>query len=304
MKQLTDLDVFVRVVEAASYATAAKALGISRSHASRMVTALEGRLGVRLLHRTTRRVSTTQTGQTLYESCAPLLDALTTAESRAASERDDVVGTLRVSAPAQFGLRYLAEPIVRFQKQHPGLDTILDFTDRKVDLVAEGVDVAIRGGTVDNPSLVAKRLWPIQIACYASPEYVAQHPPPTTPAGLVGHRALLFGQSALPRQWRLQRDGDEAVVTVNGPLMSTSSEAIVIAAKAGLGIAYLPDSVLSDAVLRGELVRVLPDWAAPTMHYWAVRPHRTHLPARVRLFMEFLSGLYPNPPWSQVPAAA
>ncbi len=304
MKQMTDLDVFVRVVEAASYATAAKALGISRSHASRMVTGLEARLGVRLLHRTTRRVSPTQTGQSLYESCAPLLDALASAESRAASERDDVVGTLRISAPAQFGLRYLAAPFIEFQKRHPGLHTVLDFSDRKVDLIAEGVDLAIRGGSVDNPSLVAKRLWPFQIACYAAPAYIAEHPLPTTPAGLAGHRALLFGPSALPRVWRLQRNGDEVVISVNGPLMSTSSEAIVVAAKMGLGIAYLPDSVLSDEVARGELVRVLPGWSGPSSHYWAVRPHRTHLPARVRLFIEFLSGLYADPPWSRVRIAA
>ncbi len=302
MRQLSDVDVFVRVVESGSYAAAAKALGISRSHASRMVTALEARLGVRLLHRTTRRISTTQTGQTFYDTCSPLLEALVSAEARAAAERDDVVGTLRISAPAHFGLHYLAAPLARFQATYPGLQAILDYSDRKVDLVAESYDLAIRGGSVENTSLVAKRLWPFRVGVYGSPAYLAQAGRPRSPADLVAHRCLIYTGTAQPRHWRLRCGDEESVVVVNGPMSSSSTEALVVAAQEGLGLVFVPDFCTARPCSTGELELVLPGWSGPAGHFWAVRPHRTHLPARVRLFIDFLVGLWPSPPWLR-PAA-
>lgn len=298
MRQLSDVDVFVRVVDAGSYATAAKSLGISRSHASRMVSALEARLGVRLLHRTTRRISTTQTGQTFYETCSPLLEALAAAEARAAAERDDVVGTLRISAPAHLGLHYLAGPIARFQAQYPGLETVIDYSDRKVDLVAEGFDLAIRGGTVENSSLVAKRLWPIRVGVFAAPKYLAAHGTPKHPSELTSHRCLLYANSNQPRQWRLQKGDVEVVAAVTGPMSSTSSEALTLAAREGLGLVCLPDFAVARLVAAGELVPALPGWVGPASWFWALRPHRTHLPARLRLFIDFLTALWPEPPWA------
>ncbi len=297
MRQLSDVEVFVRVVDSGSYATAAKALDISRSHASRMVTALEARLGVRLLHRTTRRISTTQTGQTFYETCSPLLEALAAAEARAAAERDEVVGTLRISVPAHFGHQYLAAQIAKFQRKYPSLDTVVDYSDRKVDLVAEGFDLAIRGGSVENSSLVAKRLWPFRMGIWASPRYLAEHPAPRTPTDLAAHRCLIYSGTAQPRQWRLRRGDEELAVAVNGPMTSSSTQAIVLAATEGLGIALMPDFAVAPQVTAGALVPVLPDYSGSSGHFWAVRPHRTHLPARVRLFIDFLGSLWPDPPW-------
>lgn len=303
MRQLSDVVVFVRVVDSGSYATAAKALGISRSHASRMVTALEARLGVRLLHRTTRRISTTQTGQTFYETCSPLLEALTAAEARAAAERDEVVGTLRISVPAHFGHTYLAAQIARFQQKYPSLETVVDYSDRKVDLVAEGFDLAIRGGTVENASLVAKRLWSFRMAAWASPLYLAAHAAPRVPGDLVTHRCLLYSGTAHPRQWRFRKGDEEVGVVVNGPMASSSSQALVLAAAEGLGVVFLPDFAVAAQVASGQLVRVLPEYAGNGGHFWAVRPHRTHLPARVRLFIEFLTNLWPDPSWLHLPEA-
>ncbi len=297
MRQLSDVDVFVRVVESGSYASAAKGLGISRSHASRMVTALEARLGVRLLHRTTRRISTTQTGQTFYDTCSPLLEALVSAEARAAAERDDVVGTLRISAPAHFGLHYLAAPLARFQATYPGLQAILDYSDRKVDLVAESYDLAIRGGAVENTSLVAKRLWPFRVGVYGSAAYLAAAGRPRAPAELAAHRCLLYTGTAQPRHWRLRRGDEEAVAVVSGPMSSSSSEALVVAAQEGLGLIFVPDFCAARPIEAGLLEPVMPSWSGPTGYFWAVRPHRTHLPARVRLFIDFLAALWPSPPW-------
>lgn len=303
MRQLSDVDVFVRVVDAGSYATAAKALGISRSHASRMVSALEARLGVRLLHRTTRRISTTQTGQTFYETCSPLLEALTAAEARAAAERDDVVGTLRISAPAHLGLHYLAAPIARFQAQYPGLETVIDYSDRKVDLVAEGFDLAIRGGSVENSSLVAKRLWPIRMGVSGSPRYFEVNGHPRHPTDLTQHRCLLYAHNSQPRQWRLHRGDEEVVVTVNGPMISTSTEALTVAGREGLGLVFLPDFAVARMAASGELRPTLTGWAGPSSWFWALRPHRTHLPARLRLFIDFLSTLWTEPPWATLAPA-
>jgi DNA-binding transcriptional LysR family regulator len=296
-KQLTDVEVFVRVVDAGSYATAARALEISRSHASRMVAALEARLGVRLLHRTTRRISTTQTGQTLYETTAPLLEALGAAEARATAERDDIVGTLRVTVPASFGRLYLGRRIAEFQLRHPDLSMVLDMTDRKVDLVAEAYDVAVRGGSVDNGSLVAKRLWSFRSRLWASPAYLKEKGAPRTPAELAEHRCLIYMGSAQPRQWKLKRGETEATVNVSGPLASNASDALLAGAMAGMGIVLLPDFETAEHAPAGRIVPVLAGWETTPMHFWAVRPHRTHLPARVRAFLDFLQDLWPTPPW-------
>ena len=297
-RQLSDVEVFVRVVEAGGYAAAAQALGVSRSHASRLVSGLEARLGMRLLNRTTRRVVPTQTGRTFYAECAPLIEALIAAEARAASERAEAVGVLRVSLPAHFGQDYLGPPLARFQDVHPGLDMLLDYSDRKVDIVADGFDVAVRGGSVDDSSLVARRLWPFSARTYASPAYLAANGPLRSPAHLSEHRCLLYAHATRPRDWRLHRGAEEVPVLVSGSTSSTSTRALAEAAAAGRGVVYLPDFAVKGHVDRGELVRVLPEWGSPPQWFWAVRTHRSNLPARVRLFVEFLSELWPVPPWA------
>ena len=301
MKPLTDVEVFVRVVDTGSYAAAAAALDISRSHASRMVTALEARLGVRLLHRTTRRVSTTQTGQAFYEASAPLLEAISGAEARAAAERDDIVGTLRISVPVSLGRRYLAPPLAAFQSRYPGLNMMIEMTDRKVDLIAESFDVAIRGGSVDNASLVAKRLWPFRVGAWAAPAYIAERGTPKNPAELAKHRCLIYSGSTQPRQWRLRNGIEELAVNISGPLTANSADYLVSAGRAGLGIVFLPDFETNEAATGGELVRILPSWEGAASFFWAVRPHRTHLPARVRAFLDFIGELWSEPPWTAVP---
>jgi DNA-binding transcriptional LysR family regulator len=295
--QLIDVEAFVRVVQAGGYAAAAKSLGVSRSHASRLVSGLEARLGVRLLHRTTRRVATTQTGRTFYEAAAPIIDALLAAEARASAEREEVFGILRVSIPLQLGHDYLQEPLARFLDEHPGVEMLVDFTDRKADLVADGFDVAIRGGSADDPNLVARRLWPFNIGVYASPEYVARHGAPSSPAELGHHPCLMFAHLAQPRQWRLQRGEEEALAVVSGPLLATSTSALADAAANGRGVVYLPDFAVKARVDSGALVRVMPDWSGPRQWFWAVRAHRTSLPARMRLFVDYLAQLWDPPPW-------
>ncbi len=299
LKQLTDVEVFVRVVEAGSYASASKLLGISRSHASRLVTQLETRLGVRLLHRSTRRISTTHTGLTFFETASPLLESMRHAEARASAERDEVVGTLRVSLPVSFGRRYLSAEIANFQKRFPELNSLVDLTDRKVDLVAEGYDLAVRGGTIENNSLVAKRLWSFRVLAVGSPTYLDGAPPINRPTDLAKHRCLIYSGMANPRAWRFKKGKEETVVNVNGPVTSNSTDALLDGALAGLGLVYLPDFEVHDHLASGRLRTVIKTHEPITQYFWAVRPHRTHLPARVRAFLEFLGELWPTPPWSE-----
>ncbi|MBM4364683.1 MAG: LysR family transcriptional regulator [Deltaproteobacteria bacterium] len=298
LKQFTDVEVFVRVVEMGSYAAASKHMGISRSHASRLITQLETRLGVRLLHRSTRRISTTHTGLTFYEAASPLLESMKHAEARASAERDEVVGTLRVSLPVSFGRRYLSAQLAAFQKRFPELSVLVDLTDRKVDLVAEGYDLAVRGGAVENNSLVAKRLWPFRVVAVGAPEYLDNANAINRPADLSRHRCLLYSGMANPRAWRFKRGKEETVVNVNGPVTSNSTDAILDCALAGLGVAYLPDFEVHEHLASGRLRAVLKSHEPLALHFWAVRPHRSHLPARVRACLEFLGDLWPTTPWS------
>lgn len=297
-RQISDVEVFVRVVEAGGYAPAAAALGLSRSHASRLVSGLEERLGVRLLNRTTRRVVPTQSGRTFYADCAPLVGALLNAEARVAAEREEAVGVLRLSLPSHMGVDYLVGPLSRFQELHPRVELTLDYSDRKVDLLAGGFDVAIRGGRVDDPALVARRLWPFRSGVYASPAYVAARGAPESPAQLAAHRCLTFSLTSQPRHWRLERGAEETTTIVTGSVSASSSRALAAGAAAGHGLVFLPEFAVKGHVERGELVRVLPEWEAQRQWFWAVRAHRTNVPARVRLLIDYLADLWVTPPWS------
>ncbi len=297
-RQISDVEVFVRVVEAGGYAAASTALGLSRSHASRLVSGLEERLGVRLLNRTTRRVVPTQSGRTFYAECAPLVGALLNAEARVAAEREEAVGVLRLSLPSHMGVDYLVGPLSRFQELHPRVELLLDYSDRKVDLLAGGFDVAIRGGSVDDPALVARRLWPFRSGVYASPAYLVARGAPESPNQLKEHPCLAFSLTALPRHWRLERGSDEVTTVVPGTVSASSSRALAVGAAAGHGLVLLPEFAVKGHVERGELVRVLPEWEGPRLWFWAVRAHRTNVPARVRLLIDYLADLWVTPPWS------
>lgn len=297
-RTISDVEVFVRVVECAGYAPAAVALGVSRSHASRLVSALEARLGVRLLNRTTRRVVPTQSGRSFYNECAPLIAALAAAESRAAAEREEAVGVLRIAVAAHMGVDYLVEPLARFQQAHPRIELMVDYSDRKVDLLVDGFDAAIRGGSVDDPALVAKRLWPFRTGVYGAPSYLDARGTPDSPAQLTRHRCLLYGLTAQPRQWRLERGGEEVNTVVAGAVTLTCTRALAVAATGGQGLIFVPEFAVRTQVENGQLRRVLPGWEGPRQWFSFVRAHRTSIPARVRLLGDFLSGLWATPPWS------
>ena len=299
MDRLSDVEVFVQVVERASFSAAADALGISRSHASRMVANLEERLGLRLLFRTTRKVQTTSSGRLFYERCAPMIAGISAAEQEVRDEGHSPAGTLRISLPAAFGLRFLAAPMAEFARLHPQLRTIVHYDDRKVDVVGEGYDLSIRGGTVTEDDMVARKLWSFQTLLVAAPSYLSQLPAPQLPSELEAHPAVLDEGSSAPGIWTFQRGKERESVVMRSVFMANAASAVHAACIAGIGVAVQPEWMVNEDIAAGRLVHLLPDWELPHFAFWMLRPDRKGVPARVRAFQDFLLERLPTAPWSR-----
>lgn len=290
MDRLAALEAFAAVVETGGFSPAARWLGRSTAAVSRQVGDLERRLGVRLLTRTTRRVQPTDPGLAYYERCRQILDELTDADALAASEAVEPSGRLRVSAPVSFAVHRLGTLVPDYQALHPRVEVHLDLTDRRVDLVAEGYDIAIRVGGVVDQSLLARGIGTSRLLLCAAPGYAAAHGLPATPAELADHECLLYTQGTEGRQqvWSLQRGGETARVRVQGGFAANNGDILQRAAMAGRGILMQPDFIARPAMARGDLVPVLPDWDAGPLAIQAVYTQRSHLSARIRTFLDFL----------------
>jgi DNA-binding transcriptional LysR family regulator len=290
------MEAFVRVVEAGSFVAAAERLGISTSSLSRLVADLEHHLGARLLNRTTRRLSLTESGQAYYERCVTLLGDLADAEALAGQSAVQARGTLRLTCSYSMAEQQVAPAIASFGRQHPDVRFELIVSDRIVDLVEEGFDLAIRVGPVGGDRLVARRLGSTRLLLCAAPSYLERHPAPRTPADLASHNALTYAYSGSPRLWRFTDPGGAAhEVRVAGTLHANSGDALRAAAIAGLGVICEPDFLLDDAVRRGQLVRLLPDYAGGGGEIWAVYPSRRHLSLKVRLFVDHIVAVFGDP---------
>jgi DNA-binding transcriptional LysR family regulator len=292
------LSVFVKVVEQGSFARAADKLGVSTSSVSRHVAELEAHLGVRLLNRTTRRLSLTDSGQAFVERAVQLLADLDEAEATVSAAAVEPRGTLRLTAPIAFGERYLAPAIAAFAARHPAVRFDVELSDRMVDLVDEGFDLAVRIGAPGATTLIARRLAAVQLVCCASPGYLARHGTPATPDDLAGHACLLYAYAARDA-WRFTGpDGRERLAKVTGPLQSNNGGCNAALAMADAGIALEPDIIVHDAIREGRLVRLLPDHAPPASFIHAVYPSRRHLSAKVRAFVDFLAARFgDDAPW-------
>lgn len=295
----SSVEIFVRVVATGSFTSAATALGISRSQASRGVQTLEDRLGARLLHRTTRSVALTDAGAAFYERASRLLGDLDEAEALVTNLQAEPRGTLRVSVPMSFGVRYLAPAFAAFLRGHPDLTIEASYTDRRVDLLEEGVDLAVRVGLLEDSSLIARRLAPTTRRVVASPAYLAARGTPTRPEELRDHSALLYTLQTSGPTWLFQGPEGEVGVRVTGRLVTNSGEALLEAARAGLGLAMLPDFLVADDLASGALVSVLDPWAHRGLAIWALYPPGRHLAPKVRRFVDFLAKRFETcPPWA------
>jgi DNA-binding transcriptional LysR family regulator len=291
---------FVRVAEAGSFVRAAGQLAISTTSVSRQVADLEAHLGARLLNRTTRRLALTDTGRAYLDRARALLEDLDEAEAAAAAATREVSGRLRVNAPLSFGTRHLAPLIARYCEAHPRVELDVTLSDRIVDLVEEGYDLAVRIAAELNPTLVARRLAPARLVLVAAPAYLARHGTPRRPADLTRHRCLGYSYLRGGTEWQLGGRGGPHIVPLSGPLTANNGDLLHEAALAGLGIALLPTFLCGDALRGGRLAALLPEHPPPELAIHAVYASRRHLSARVRSFVDYLAAhLGERPAWDR-----
>ncbi len=296
MDRFQAVNTFAKVVELGSFSRAAERLGQSTSAVSRQVSELEAHLNVRLLNRTTRRLSLTEAGQGFYEHSVQLLADLNDAEASVRVAAAEPKGTQRVTCGVSFGLRYLAPALAEFSMLHPELLLDLDLSDRVVDLVEERYDVAIRIGHIGPQGMVSKRLGWTQIVCCASPAYLARHTAPMRePADLAQHECLSYTNVGMPNTWHFEgKDGRESRVSLRITPRHRANNGQLLAALAvqGLGVVYEPDFIVAQEMRHGQLVPLLRDYTPPRSPIAAVYPSRRHLSAKVRSFVDFLASRY------------
>lgn len=300
MDTLSNIKAFVQVVEAGSFALAAERLNISRAMVSKHVQQLEDRLGVRLLHRTTRRLSLTEAGTAYYERCGAVLDALDEADVAAAQLALTPKGTLKVNAPVAFGTRHLYPAIAEYLRSYPEVKLDLTLQDEQVDLVKEGVDMALRVGQLGDSSLVARRLAPARLAVCGSPDYFAKYGVPRTPEDLKRHNCLGYAYSEFPETWHFTgRDGEHAI-QISGNMRANNGEVLRAAAIDGLGIALQPTFIVGDDLKAGTLQAVLSHYTPEEFSIYAVYPSRRHQSVKLRMFIDFLINRFgPEPYWDE-----
>ncbi len=288
---LTEIAVFVRVVELGSFTRAADKLEVSKAAVSKYVSRLEGRLGARLLNRTTRRLAPTEAGEVLFRRSAPALAELTDVEKDIARLTGKPRGMLRVTAPTYFGSVSLAPVLKDFRERYPEITLDLDLDDRIVELVKERFDVAVRISNLGDSSLVARRLAPCPLVIVAAPAYIHRRGLPVAPADLREHDCLGYSLSRTPSEWRLRaRKGRWVAVTVSGTMRSNSDFVLKQAALDGLGVGMFPAFFVERELADGRLVQTLKDYETPQLYINAVYATRRHLLPKVRVFMEFLAG--------------
>ncbi len=287
--QLDDLGVFVRVVEHKSMSAAARRLGVPKSTVSRAIARLEDGLRVRLFQRTTRSLAPTEVGAALYAEVLPHVDALRAATSLLTTDEATPRGLLRVTAPNDLGTLLLADVVTRFCQRYPEVQIELILTARTVDLVAEGVDVAVRAGVLRDSSLVAKKIAETELRLFAAPSYLARRGTPRSVADLAAHDAVLFHGKNGRGRWTLECKGERTHVDVQGKVSGDDFTFLVAATVAGAGVALLPRFTAQSAAQAGALVRLLPAhvWRAGSVY--VVHASSRHVPQKVAAFRDFLA---------------
>lgn len=301
MDSLTDIAVFVQVVESGSFTAAAERLSLSKSVISKYVTRLEDRLGARLLNRTTRRLSLTEVGRAFYERSERGLQEIAEAEAEVSRLQGEPRGILRINAPMSFGVLHIAPRLTEFLERYPKLTVDLNLDDRKVDVIEGGFDVSIRISELGDSSLVARRLGPCRHVIVASPAYLEQHGVPRAPEDLARHKVIAYQYQQSAREWAFGLPGEKAVsVSIPISIQMNSSLALREAALNGAGIMRAPTFVVGEDVRTGRLQSVLTNYLLPEVSIYAVFAQRKHLSPKVRAFIEFMSERISDEPyWDQ-----
>tara|TARA_R110002072_G_scaffold303136_1_gene495267 strand:- start:34670 stop:35593 length:924 start_codon:yes stop_codon:yes gene_type:complete len=301
MNSLTDISVFVQVVESGSFTAAAERLSLSKSVISKYVTRLEDRLGARLMNRTTRRLSLTDVGRVFYERSERGLQELAEAELEVSRLQGKPRGTLRINAPMSFGVLHIAPAMPAFLKRYPELSVDISFDDRKVDVIEGGFDVSVRISEMGDSSLVARRLGPCRHVVVASPAYFEQHGMPRTPEDLERHNVITYQYQESAREWEFGLSGEKPVlVRIHGSMQMNNSLALREAVLNGAGIVRVPTFVVGEDIRTGRLQPVLTNYSLPEVSIYAVFAQRKHLSPKVVAFVEFMrERISDTPHWDQ-----
>ena len=300
MSSLNEMAVFAKTVTTASLSAAARELGVSTAAVSRKLASLEARLGVRLLNRTTRRIALTDEGARYYEACVRILAEIEEAEAQAAARRLEPQGILKVALPATFGHKHIAPLIPEFSRRYPSIQLTLSLSDRAINVIDEGFDLAIRIAELQDSSLAARKLAPNPRVVCASPAYLVRHGTPEVPADLVRHSCLTITEFQMTWDYK-DPQGKSGSVRVSGGYACDSWEVLRVWAVAGLGIALKSLWDVRRELEDGSLVRLLPDYTfGSDVGIYAVYPHRRFLPAKTRVFIDFLAESFgPERRWDQ-----
>ena len=300
MDRVTAVALFARIVESGSFSKAAAEFGITQPTATKAVAAMEARLGARLLHRTTRGVSPTEVGTLYYERCKAIAAEIEAADNLATLMQRGVGGTLRVSTSVAFGRRVLVPLAMTYMREHPSLTVDLSFDDRYVNMVEQGIDLAVRMGRLADSTLGARYLVRNPWVMVAAPAYLKVQGTPRQPKELAQHACLIYSTVQGDDRWMLTGpDGKEQVVAVRGPLRSNNLSALLAGAREGLGIAILPWYVARESVTDGSVKPILERYTLPTQEIHAVFPSPKLVPGTVNSFIEHLRGALEGAWWER-----
>ena len=297
MGQLENMQVFVRIVEAGSITKAAEQLNLAKSAVSKRLGDLETRLGSKLINRTTRTSSLTDAGNQYYQRVKLLIGEVDSLNGDMACKTQVLSGSLRLAVPLSFGISNLTPAIDAFMRQHPELHIEIDFSDRKVDIIEGGYDLAFRIGSLPDSGLQARKITPIKHAICASPSYLKRQGMPTTPKELATHKIVKYGNWPLAGMPLLDRKGQQHLVNMDACLTANNGDAMKQIALSGHGIVMLPTFIVWDALAKGDLVPILENYSLATMHAYAVYPSTRYLPRKVRSLIDFLVERFGDQPY-------
>ena len=297
MDRFQEMQAFAAVVDAGSFVRASDALTMSKAAVSRQVADLETRLGVRMLHRTTRKLSLTEEGEVFYARCKEVLASLAEAEAEVTARTGQAVGVLKVSVPVSFGLLHLAGVWAGFMAAHPNVSLDVTLSDRMVDLVDEGFDVAVRIARLPSSSLVSRKLSSTRLVLCASPQYLIEHGAPEHPSELAQHQVISYTLLATGETWSFDGPQGPVSVKVTPRMHSNSGDTCRAAALGHQGIILQPTFMIADDLRSGDLVEILPEYRSPELGIYALYPTRKHVLPKVRLLIDHLVESFADRAW-------
>jgi len=290
MDRLQAMHLFVRVAELSSFSAVAQQMGLARSAVTRQIAALEQHLGIKLMVRSTRRLMLTSAGAAYLEKCRVILNLVEAAETGVAEERQTPRGMIRISLPLTYGLMRVAPILLDFARRYPEVQLDMDYTDRRVNLVEEAIDLSVRITSRLGATEIARRIGSSQMQAVASPAYLAEHGTPRHPTELIHHECLSYTTTAESKQtWSFEVDGVLTAYPIRARIHSNNGEALNDAVERGLGIALQPDFIIERSLQLGKVVTILNEFPLPELGIYAMLPSNRQVPHRVRVLMEFLA---------------